>query len=152
MIANRPTVVCAAAGDAGKSRTRQSEAALTDINAAVRKYRKTGALTGCLQNTRKAMFGDFSESPNDFLEANIAVVNARCAFAGLPARVRERFGNDPVALLSFLADSANTEEAIKLGLVDGDAVAAEAARKKASEAASADSKGALIEASKEGQA
>jgi len=37
--------------------------------------------------------------------------------ASLPSKIRDRFGNDPSQLLSFLADSSNKDEAISLGLV-----------------------------------
>lgn len=117
-MSNRVRCVCdcAAAGDAGKSRCRQSESEATDLNVAVRRYRKSGVLTGCMASTRKAIFGDFSMAPDDFLSAQVRIANANQAFLGLPARVRERFENDPVKLLMFLADSANIDEAVKLGL------------------------------------
>lgn len=109
---------CAAAGKAGVSCCRQSETAATDLNAAVRRYRASRVVSGALADTRRAMFGDFSDRPDDFLQANLAVINARQCFAGLPARIRERFGNDPVALLTFLADGANRAEAVALGLIN----------------------------------
>jgi len=135
----KPVLDCAAAGQAGVSRTRASETPNCDLNAAMRRLRKTGGFTGCLADTRKTMFGDFSEAPESFMHAQVQIANARCAFAGLPARVRDRFKNDPVHLLTFLADGANQKEAIELGLIDATAVALadEAARKKASESAEA---------------
>lgn len=38
-------------------------------------------------------------------------------FDALPADVRFRFGNDPVAFMNFVQDDANKDEAIKLGLI-----------------------------------
>lgn len=61
------------------------------------------------------VFGDFSEV-GDFANVMETARRAREDFAALPASVRDRFGNDPVALVNFLSDSANDEEAVKLGL------------------------------------
>ena len=36
----------------------------------------------------------------------------------LPSRVRRRFDNDPAELMEFLADEANREEAVMLGLIE----------------------------------
>lgn len=38
-------------------------------------------------------------------------------FDALPADIRFRFGNDPVAFMNFVQDEANKDEAIKLGLI-----------------------------------
>lgn len=66
--------------------------------------------------TRQPMYGDFTNLP-DYREALTIVNQARDAFMGLDAFVRERFGNDPARMLDFLSDDKNREEAIKLGLV-----------------------------------
>lgn len=52
----------------------------------------------------------------DFASALETVRRATQDFEALPSNIRDRFGNDPRALVSFLSDSANDEEAIKLGL------------------------------------
>lgn len=63
------------------------------------------------------MFGDFSKMPSSLMEAHQMLADASEAFETLPSAVRERFRNSPSELLSFLADSRNREEAVKLGLV-----------------------------------
>lgn len=115
-MGKRVVLDCSAAGDDGVSRCRQSETAATDLHAAVKRYRRTGALTGAMTPCNGAVFGDFSTAPADYLSAQVLLRNADSAFAGLSARVRDRFQNDPVKLLTFLADSANLDEAVSLGL------------------------------------
>lgn len=111
----RVVLDCAAMPD-GVSCCRQSETANTDLHAAVKRYRKTGVCTGALTPCDGARFGDFSTAPADYLSAQVLLRNADSAFAGLSARVRDRFQNDPVQLLTFLADAANFNEAVSLGL------------------------------------
>lgn len=112
MQRERPVVDCSKS----PSLTRQSCAAATDLHAAVVKYRKTGVASRLLQDCEGAVFGDFSTSPTDYLDAQVKLRNADQAFASLPALVRDRFANDPVQLLTFLADPANFDEAVRLGL------------------------------------
>ncbi|QXP08487.1 MAG: internal scaffolding protein [Arizlama microvirus] len=109
----RPKVMC----PVEENRTIQSEKDNCDLNKAVAKFRKHHVLSGPLASQRKAMFGDFSDAPDDFMAAQNSIINAKRSFGELPARVRERFHNDPGELLVFLADDKNTDEAIKLGLV-----------------------------------
>ena len=42
----------------------------------------------------------------------------------LPAKIRARFDHDPNALLQFLNDPINRDEAIEIGLIDGEPVVA----------------------------
>lgn len=67
-------------------------------------------------NTRVARYGDFSNIP-DYQSALDLVHRAEGMFRELPANVRERFSNDPVKMVNFLQDTANRDEAVKLGLV-----------------------------------
>lgn len=70
------------------------------------------------QPSRPAFFGDFSAMPEDYTAALQLISNASESFASLPSAVRDRFGNDPAALLAFVADASNRDEAISLGLVE----------------------------------
>lgn len=91
-----------------------------DINNIVNQYHKTGVLP---QGTRAPTFGDFS-SGDDFAECMERLQEAQADFDALPSSVRTEFNNDPGELLLFLEDPENRAEAIELGLVAPDPVAA----------------------------
>lgn len=59
---------------------------------------------------------DVSSAPTDFFELQNFILRAREEFMLLPSALRERFGHQPSQLYDFLADPANAEEAVKLGL------------------------------------
>lgn len=100
------------------SRTKQSQADEADINKILERFERTGFLpVANALGGPQARFGDFSDGL-DYVEAQNRVAAARQAFEALPARVRERFRNDPAELVEFLGDSNNLDEAVKLGLVE----------------------------------
>lgn len=86
-----------------------------DVNQILKRYLKTGILDS--RNVKTPMYGDFSFAPSDYRQAVELLEEARSRFLALPSEVRERFGNDPGAVLDFLNDPANRDEAVKLGLV-----------------------------------
>lgn len=98
-----------------KSRTQQSFRKDADINNIMAKYLKTGHIDHI--NRRQPKYVDFSEV-GDFHQNMIMVVRAQEQFNALPARIRDRFRNDPAVLVSFLSDSRNRKEAEELGLVE----------------------------------
>lgn len=91
-----------------------------DVNNILRNYVSTGVLTHT--NEREALYGDFSEVPQDYGEALAVVEEAKAKFDALPSEVRHRFDSDPLKMVQFLQDEKNREEAIKLGLVNKPAV------------------------------
>lgn len=97
-----------------------------DINTIVKRFGLTGELP---ENVRLPVSGDFT-GIGDFQSAMNAVRAAEESFMQVPAHIRARFGNDPAALIDFLGDDKNRDEALKLGLlrpppeVTRDAVAA----------------------------
>ena len=95
--------------------TKQSFKDECDINNIMRRYEATGVIQHL--SGRTAEFGDYI-SELDFQQSMNAVILAQDMFAALPARVRDRFGNDPARMLGFLEDPKNREEAIELGLVN----------------------------------
>lgn len=100
-----------------------------DVNQILSRFMKTGVLDS--RNVKEPLYGDFSGAPSDYRQAVELLNEARGRFMSLPSSVRERFGNDPGALLDFLEDPANREEAAKLGLLSYPAkpeVAPEAAK------------------------
>jgi len=86
-----------------------------DINNILRQFNVTGLLPEAPLSPR---YGDFTGIV-DYHTAMNAVIAAEDGFMALPAHLRARFENDPENLINFLDDSANKEEAIKLGLIDG---------------------------------
>ena len=91
-----------------------------DINVIVERFGVTGELpTTPIPPT----FGDFS-GVSDYHSAINAVRASEEAFMALPAKIRERFDHDPNVLLQFLQDESNRNEAIEIGLIDGEPVVA----------------------------
>lgn len=97
----------------GVSLTVQSEKDNCDINKLISKYKRTGQLPPVLKTN--GQYGDFSRV-GDFHSAMNSVVSAQNAFLSLPAKLRQRFANDPAQLLQFLSVKDNYDEAVKLGL------------------------------------
>lgn len=94
--------------------TRQEYTKECDINDIMAKY--AAGIAPSLA-ARPPAYGDVSEIP-DYQLALDTVLKAQDAFASLPSAVRDRFGNDPAALIDWLRDTGNRDEAIKLGLID----------------------------------
>lgn len=89
-----------------------------DINHIVDRYKTTGSfLNPGISPDRRLSFGDFCDVP-DLMTAQNQLIAAKEAFSALPAVVRKRFNNDSFALLEFLGNPDNKDEAIKLGLVN----------------------------------
>lgn len=61
-------------------------------------------------------YGDFSDVPT-YQGALDLVRYAGEQFAQLPAKVRDRFKNDPAEMMAFVQDPANLREANELGLL-----------------------------------
>lgn len=100
-------------GDDGISRTEQHFKKECDINEIIRNFVRTGINSHPANG--KPQFGDFTAFP-DFREAQEMLVDATRKFEALPSRLRDRFGNDPRNLVSFVMDESNRDEAVKLGL------------------------------------
>lgn len=98
----------------GKSLTRQEFKDECDINNIVA---RAGAGLVSLSVPAAPLFTDVSEVPSDYQECLEHLFNADEQFASLPAKVRERFENNPANLFDFLGNPENRDEAIKLGLI-----------------------------------
>ena len=88
-----------------------------DINKIMDRYMRTGCLSDPLNRMRPGTYGDFTEM-GDYMENMNKIIQAREMFEALPAKVRERFGNNPGAMIDFVMDPANQKEAIDLGLLE----------------------------------
>ncbi|AXH76619.1 MAG: internal scaffolding protein [Microviridae sp.] len=95
--------------------TKQSHLEECDINAIMKQYQRTGQIRHVAANAERGQYVDLP-GDIDFQESLNTVARAQEAFATLPSKVRDRFGNDPTQFLAFMADPANQDEAIKLGL------------------------------------
>lgn len=86
-----------------------------DINIIIDRYVKSGVP---IPPAPEAQYMDLSSMPADFGEMCNIINKAEEAFAALPAKVRDRFDNNPTEMVKFLQDEKNKDEAIKLGLVN----------------------------------
>lgn len=107
----------------GPSRTKQSFKQEADINYIVERW---GSVNLGAQNQTRPMYGDFTQV-TDFHGAQNQMLQAQEGFATLGARLRERFNNDPGALLDFVDNPENLEEAQALGILPKPAPASAAA-------------------------
>lgn len=97
-----------------QSRTQQQFRKDADINNIMAKYQKTGQID--YLSRRQPMYADFANL-GDFHQNMTLVARAKQSFAELPARIRDRFNNDPAALLKFIENPNNKAEAIELGII-----------------------------------
>ena len=104
---------CVLVCDPGEDRTQQQFKEESDINEIVRRFGLTGQVP---EGVGIPMSGDFTDV-SDFHTAMNMVRTAEAEFMKLPAEVRARFSNDPGAVIQFLDDPANLDEAVRLGLV-----------------------------------
>jgi len=95
------------------TRVQQNLHETTDINRIMAKYQKTGLLTHV--NTYAGEYGDFSGVP-DYKTGLERVQAAEEMFASLPAKIRDRFFNDPARFIEFATDKSNQQEMRDLGL------------------------------------
>lgn len=86
-----------------------------DINYIVERFGVTGQLP---ETTYTPTYGDFT-GIGDYRQALDAVMAADDAFMALPAKLRERFDNDPALFVDFCSsnDPADRSEAMELGLI-----------------------------------
>lgn len=98
----------------GKGRTRQSMKDECDINRILGRFKQSGMITHVAQ--RSPVYADVSDV-TDYREAVERVERTDEFFQGLPAKVRAKFGHDPVSFLDFMSDPGNEAEARDLGLL-----------------------------------
>lgn len=96
--------------------TEQGHKKECDINEIIKKFNKTGLFEHVTRFEMK--FGDMSGA--DFYSMQQKIAQAKSSFENLPLDIKKRFKNDPGALLDFMDDPGNRDEAIELGLISRD--------------------------------
>jgi phage internal scaffolding protein len=86
-----------------------------DINVLVERFGVTGKFPVA---PIEPSYGDFS-GVGDYHTALNKIKAADEAFMALPAKLRAKFDHDPNALLNYLQNEENRDEAIQIGLIDG---------------------------------
>lgn len=107
----KPKTDCSAEG----VRTKQEFREECDINVIVRRFNQSGQLPVNMQNLQPAFID--ASGMGDFESAVQQVTAADQAFKALDPNLRARFNNNPVALVQFISDEKNRDEAVRLGLV-----------------------------------
>lgn len=97
-----------------ESMTQQSDADECDINLIMEKYKVTGQAPQVIQ---QGIYGDFTEV-GDYRTAVERIRAANEAFQAIPAKLREKFDNDPAKFIDFATNPDNMDEMIKLGLAE----------------------------------
>jgi len=100
--------------DTGPGMTKQEFAKECDINHIMKRYGATGQLP--IRSDLQPVFADVS-GIGDYADVLRRIDASRDAFRQLSPELRARFNNQPDALVEFLADTANRDEAVKLGLI-----------------------------------
>lgn len=95
------------------SKTDESFAHDCDINVIVNRFISSNTQIP----TPVGEYGDLSQIPKNLHEARMLLQASDELFMQLPAKARERFGNSPEAMFSWLENPQNHEEAVKLGLM-----------------------------------
>jgi len=102
----------------GASLTQQHFAKEVDINAKVDRFIKTGQFGPV--GTRQPFYGDFTSM--EYMDMQNKVADIDQMFAALPAKLRKRFNHSAYQMVRFIENPANTDEAVKLGLLAGKSV------------------------------
>jgi len=97
------------------SMTKQEFKAECDINNVVKQFKPHHMQQLLAMNLASGAYTDLPDS-YEFQDALHMVKDAESRFMTVPAKVRDRFGQDPAQFLAFLQDSKNIDEARQLGL------------------------------------
>lgn len=97
------------------SMTKQEFKAECDINNVIKQFKPHHMHQMMAANLASGMYADLPDSV-DYQEALHLVEEARRQFLSVPAKVRERFGQDPAQFLAFTQNPDNLEELREMGL------------------------------------
>lgn len=97
------------------SMTKQSFKDECDINNIIKAFQVTGIVQHINERASQGMYVDLPD-PMDYQQSIEIARQAQASFDSLPSKVRNRFDNDPQKFLEFVAEPANQQEMIDLGL------------------------------------
>lgn len=97
-------------------RTKQSFLNQCDINNIIKEFSITGQITHMSAQAARGAYLDLPDAMDYQTSLNL-LQQASEAFQSLPAKVRDRFGNDPAQFLAFCGDPANRKEMGEMGLL-----------------------------------
>lgn len=95
-----------------KSLTQQHMKDECDINVLVDRYVVTGEMP---QLNMPPLQGDFTNAPT-YQEMLNLMIEAKSSFMAMPAKIRNRFENDPGQFIDFCSNEGNRDELRQMGL------------------------------------
>lgn len=98
--------------ECGQSMTEQAHADEVNIHSIMDRYKATGMVDHI--NANQAMYEDMSDVPN-YHEAMNIVVEAEQMFASIPAKIRDKFQNNPQVFLDYIQNPENRDGIAELG-------------------------------------
>lgn len=111
----------------GPSMTQQQFKDECDVNNILRKYSEYGHLDHV--NRAQPRYMDCSSiSAHTFQEHLDFMMDFEDHFDSLPEEIRKRFDDDPSLMMEFLSDERNHEEAMRIGILKGEAPVVEPQR------------------------
>lgn len=96
-----------------KTMTEQSHKEDVDINQIMARAMRGEQSEYMQQN--QGRYGDVS--PIQYHQAQIIMADARSLFEGMPAKIRNKFDNNPEKFLKYVQDDKNKSEMIELGMI-----------------------------------
>ncbi|UDN67640.1 internal scaffolding protein [robinz microvirus RP_81] len=108
-------------GKSYPSMTKQEFKDECDINNIIKAYSQTGMINHISANAAQGRYEDLPDN-HELQDAIALVAQAEASFMSLPAKIRDRFGNDPVRFVEFTSNPDNLSEMNDLGLLRPDYV------------------------------
>lgn len=96
------------------SQTKQCFKDQCDFNKVIDRFMKTGVLEHARSGS-EPRYADLIGSV-DYQTSLARIKQAEASFEALPAKIRNKFENDPVQFLEFVSNPQNVDEMVNLGL------------------------------------
>lgn len=99
------------------SMAKQEFKAECDINNIIKQFSATGMIRHVSARAAEGRYEDLPD-PQEFQESLHIIKEATDAFMTLPAKIRDRFQQDPEQFLAFCSDPKNEDEMRSLGILN----------------------------------